>query len=228
MKNRISLLMLALYLFAVNTSAQRVFLHTDQDVYMPGATVYFKAYLDQAVAPDNLTNLEIFLVDPVSGVVQTEKFTISQPILAGSFSLAYQHADGLYRLAARCSGTPVEWAFVKDIRIQVPEIPGVIIDLIKPVRPFKPNESVTLSVGFQGPDGQAQSKLKYSWSVNLNGQSLQQGTGRADKSGKDEITLTYPATNPEDLVSVEVQVDYFGNVYQAPLGRPADQGEFFS
>ena len=80
--------------------APKIYLHTDKDIYLPGETVWFKAYLLSNGFPDTLTGnlftalvtsngmIADSIVSPVISGGASGQFTISNNLTAGWYSLA--------------------------------------------------------------------------------------------------------------------------------------------
>lgn len=205
----------------LNLHAQStVFIHTDQDVYATGAQVRFKAYIqpDQASVQETL---DVFLLNPDGGIMQQASYQLTNNTLSSSFKLTAAAGAGLYSLVAMIQGTPAGLAFEKPLLIRDLEIPGLLIDLEHPDRYLSSADQQILQVRFLGPDGEPVRKQRYSWQILVNGETVSQADGRADRDGRDEISLTFPRTGENSLVTLNVSASYFEQVYSVQTILPS-------
>ncbi len=81
---------------------EQVYLHTDRDVYAPGDTIWFKAFIRNKLTRNksNLSQLfYVFLVSD-SAIVQWEKYLISDSQSNGYFTVKNSNTEGTYHLIA--------------------------------------------------------------------------------------------------------------------------------
>ncbi|MFO7370447.1 MAG: TonB-dependent receptor plug domain-containing protein [Bacteroidales bacterium] len=85
---------------------QKVFLHTDRATYRGGNTLWFKAYLVNALShfPDTIsTNLYVELISPFHTRVEIKRIQLFRGFGAGDFTLSDTLPEGLYQLRAYTS-----------------------------------------------------------------------------------------------------------------------------
>ena len=85
---------------------QKVFLHTDKATYRGGNTLWFKAYLVNALShfPDTIsTNLYVEVISPFHTRVQIKRIQLFRGFGAGDFTLSDTLPEGLYQLRAYTS-----------------------------------------------------------------------------------------------------------------------------
>ncbi len=80
---------------------EKLYIHFDQEFYVPGETIWFKAYLYKDGKPvENNTNLYVQLLDPLGKPVVTQVYPVLGAVTKGGIILNDSLKNGLYRVRA--------------------------------------------------------------------------------------------------------------------------------
>jgi hypothetical protein len=85
---------------------EQVYIHSDRDVYAPGDTIWFKAYIRNKISlrKAELSRLfYVFLVLKDSVIVQWEKYLIQDSQVKGYFAINDNNTEGIYYIVAYSS-----------------------------------------------------------------------------------------------------------------------------
>ena len=94
-------------LFGYNNPQEKVYLHFDNTGYFLGETIWFKAYIVEAIGhkPSPLSKtLYAELLTPDGAILQTKKFPIDNGICSGDFQLRDSLPGGFYEVRAYTRG----------------------------------------------------------------------------------------------------------------------------
>jgi MG2 domain len=148
---------------------EKVYLHTDREVYFPGDDIWFKAYLVDAterLLTCNSTNLHVELISPAPDIINSRIVKLTGGLGNGDFHLPDNLKSGKYRLRAYTNymrNFGEELFFCKDIMIiqpsdDVKDSPdSVPASVTKPEISFFPEggslvDNVTSMVAFKAVD----------------------------------------------------------------------------
>jgi len=216
MKNIALLFVVLLISFMDGISQDEVFIHTDRDIYQAGEVLKFKAYV-LSFSNDQQCNselLNICLIDQDGGVSCEEKLEITDCQVIDQVELPGSLENGQYTFLAYCEGTDIGLAYTKSILIHETLIPAVMIDIKFDNQVYSTGEEAVFHIKLMSPKGDIMKRLRFQYSVKVNGSQVIEGKGKTDKLGCDEIVIEYPDGGDKSLVSFEVSIERSGNTYR--------------
>jgi hypothetical protein len=86
-----------------SSTIEKVYLHTDRDIYYPGDDIWFKAYLIEVsdmLLSDHSYNLHAELISPSSKIIDSRIIKLDNGLGNGDFKLSGDLASGRYRIRA--------------------------------------------------------------------------------------------------------------------------------
>jgi hypothetical protein len=201
-------LFVALALFILNSSAQeatnvldrisaalpvyfdahpleKVYVHTDKEIYAPGEIIWFRAWITDRASFDfgNLSpdvNVNIYNAD--GQFITGDKFLISGGRVNGDMKLPAVLSTGRYYLTA---STPLqlkpEEAFIKPIIIDQAYEQEALVALARPEMVYPAGTEVTIDLLVKDYYGQAVDRYNFDYSITHGSQSL--GSGKLRSSG---------------------------------------------
>jgi hypothetical protein len=107
--------------------AERIYVHTDREVYQPGQDIFFALYLrnENDLKVSNLSEVvKVQLTDPDGKAVSALQLATTEGLAQGNITLANGLAEGVYRLSAYTNwqqNTPSELIFEKEIMVNEPQ-----------------------------------------------------------------------------------------------------------
>ena len=87
----------------VNDIPEKVYVHTDRDIYNPGDDIWFKAYVVDGltrIPSDSSKNLHVELISPVSTIIDSKIIRLDNGLGFGDFNLPDSLPSGRYLLRA--------------------------------------------------------------------------------------------------------------------------------
>lgn len=201
-------------------SQDLVFIHTDRDIYQSGDPIYFKAYTNFSTLGSAGRDLEIRIVNSEGAVVQHIHFDISGRTMKNVFELPNALAEGAYQLLASIKGAPIEQAFSKEFLIRELELPAILIKIPETLQAYHSGDEVVIPLALVGAEGNTLGRKVFAFTVFTDGAESMTGKGKTDKEGLAEISFTYPIVSENQLVSLEILVDFLGYTYSNALLLP--------
>lgn len=108
--------------------AERVYVHTDKDVYQPGQEIWLTTYVrnENDLTPSNISDIvKIQLTDPDGKVVAAQQLIANNGVAKGNIALANGLPEGVYQLKGYTNwqlNNPTQYQFEKDILLTEPDI----------------------------------------------------------------------------------------------------------
>ena len=95
----------ALSQFKVSHPVEKIYFQFDKDFYVPGETIWFKAYLFTNDKPNGLSqNLWLQLLDQNGNVIISNRYPVTGAVTNGSISLSQSLKQGSYFVRAITTG----------------------------------------------------------------------------------------------------------------------------
>lgn len=93
-----------LRIYSENYPEEKVFLHFDKSSYLPGETIWFKAYIMAGILPSEISkNLYVELADASGNILQHITSPVSIASAKGSFTIPYAYKGSLIHVKAYTS-----------------------------------------------------------------------------------------------------------------------------
>lgn len=187
-----------------------VYLHTDRRYYLPGETVFFKAYILED--SKNITNLKndslcVSLLDQDGLEVASGLFTIDNSQISGKIELPDILTEGNYILLAstRLSGNQSpEKMFSRIIEIRESAEPDLITDLSLRDTVYAPGGLLTAQIKFHGKENKA---VPAGFAYRLSGTKGDILSGKSKANDKGQATLQLQLPQFDDIENLKLIID---------------------
>ena len=193
-----------------------VYLHTDRRYYMPGETVFFKAYiLEDSKNITNLVNdsLCVSLLDQDGLEVASGLLPIDNSQISGNIELPDILTEGNYILLAstRLSGNKSpEKMFSRIIEIREAADPDLITDISLRDTVYAPGSLLTAQIKFYGKENKA---VPAGFAYRLSGTKgdILSGKSKANDEGQATLQLQLPQFDNSENLKLIIDPSYKGS-----------------
>ncbi len=204
----------------------RLFLHVDKDILLPGEALWFKAYCMNAnpdILKDTSRFLEVALMD-ARGRRQAEGlFRIKNLTSSGSLKIPESIRSGHYQLVAytdmmrrKDSG----FFYSRSIRIYR-HLPGLFIEGIFSADVYHPGQKVRIRLYARNRDHKPLREVPFKYKLEKGNQTLARGKGNTDQKGFQDLYFDLPgALELHQPVRLNVQVDHMGHELEESIVVP--------
>ena len=198
--------------YLLKNTTEKVYLHTDKDVYQLGDTLWFKAYTTKFNNKRSLDNnlLTLTLYNNENKEVTQELYKLSYGLSNGSFVMPMHLDDGDYRLVAytdfmhNVDSTNV---FSKTIRIYE-NIPKFKIVLKHLNDYYSIGDSIDIELMAVTKDNQPLENIPVEISLSAGKRKYEKIEAQSSDKGKIKIKLQIPDKNYKDQLYIEAKSDY--------------------
>jgi uncharacterized protein YfaS (alpha-2-macroglobulin family) len=186
---------------------EKIYLHTDRTLYLPGDNVWLVAYLtasDNGYKSAKSQLVHVDLVSPGGNTIQTRTISQQQDAFKGDFNLPPTLPGGTYKLRAYTNyqgNFQDKYLFEKDIQVQRSVAPKLLLKLETEREAYGPGDTVTAF--FSGRDLQNNDLKKVSLSCELRAGTYKNNfTATTNELGTASLSVVLP----DDLATTDVQL----------------------
>ncbi|MBS3806814.1 MAG: TonB-dependent receptor plug domain-containing protein [Bacteroidales bacterium] len=198
--------------------ADKVYLHTDKDVFLPGDTLWYKAWCinpDRNVLKEKSQNLVVQVVPPEGEPILTRRHRIEQGGAQGHLVLPETADLGTYRLLAYTGlmkQKDCREAFSRSIQV-LDHLPKIFLQSSRIDSVYKADEEVTASLYVYNELKQPLREVPFSYHVQSGKKQIYKGSDSTNSRGFKKVRFRLPETLPSEPILLTVHTDYRG--YQA-------------
>lgn len=192
-----------------------VFLQTDRSYYLPGETVFYKAFFldckDNRTFPADDT-LQIRVYDQEGLLVSKGSLPVKNNIISGSVTLPQVLTDGNYILTASTRSMtklPSDKLFSKIIDIRKSIDSYILTDISLTDTVYEPGETLTASVRFSGKDNQP-IPAAFTYQLAGNTEEIVTGNNKANDDGMATLKFKLPVFDEKEVLKLSVVPSYKG------------------
>ena len=183
---------------------EKVYVHTDQNYYEPGETIWFKAYLvdEQLKAKAQSNQLMAILLDPKGNKYAELKLPVDEGSTKGDFLLQSTAAGGIYTLRIYSKWQQnfgEDFIFEKKLTVQKYMVPNLLMTLDFFRESYGPGSEVVAELKVRTKDDAPLANKTCKFSVELAGQKHYNGEAKTDANGQTLISFKLP----EDLKTAD-------------------------
>lgn len=197
------------------TTKEKVYLHTNHVYMEPGDTLYYKAYVVNAL--DNTpsttsTILNVDIINPAGAILKQLKHPVANGYSEGGFPFAENVPGGIYKIRAYTTWmqneTDSTW-FTKTIILQRTIASRLLLKLDFPEKGYGPGDTIMAKFEARAADDTPISNHTGNFVINIDGKEQQTGTFKTDNYGKGTIRAVLPASlaTPDGLLTVKMNMD---------------------
>lgn len=187
------------------TATELVYVHMDREVYAPGDTVWFKAYVRDR---QNLRKSEksqlvhVYLLDEMGNTVDHGRFLITDSNATGQFNLDHRLKEGGYVLAAYSSwmknGAP-DQMFHRQFIVRPEQKAVRRMDVVLNRPRFLPGDTLRASVRFYDEQNREKEGVGYRYRLHAGGVTYSNGRIVQRKGETEPLRLVVPGAFSDPL-----------------------------
>jgi TonB-dependent SusC/RagA subfamily outer membrane receptor len=196
------------------TTKEKVYLQTNHVYMEPGDTLYYKAYVVNAL--DNTptstsTILNVDIINPSGTTLKQLKHPITNGYCEGGFPFAQEVPGGIYKIRAYTTWmqneTDSTW-FTKAIVLQRTIAARLLLKLEFPEKGYGPGDTITAKFEARTTDNVPISNTTGDFVISIDGKQQQAGSFRTGNDGKGIVRAVLPDTlaTPDGLLTVKMSM----------------------
>lgn len=208
---------------------ERIYIHTDRDIYAPGSDIQFKAYIsNQNGAASVSDSLYVLLLNYQGDVKYSDSFPVNQDNAIGEIKLNAGIETGEYSLKAYTdlvlqSVKPALYS--RKIMIKDLSIPSLSIALSSLKSEYLPGDLADVQVMILNSKGKAFKNSSVNFSLSRNGNLLRFGELKTDRDGRAALTFNIPKEDGLSIIAVQFSAEYRGNYHTNSMVIPSTQSQ---
>jgi len=193
---------------------EKVHIHSDQNYYEPGATIWYKAYLTDAALNATAISgqLRVDFFDGIGNKVGSNQLYVADGVANGDFTLSSDAIGGIYTLRAYTS-----WqqnfgeapAFEKKLTIQRYTLPNLLMTLDFMRERYGPGAEVSAKLLVRSKDDKPLANKKCNYTLALAGKKYTGASFNTDAEGRALIVFRLPEDlkTADGLLNVTIEHD---------------------
>jgi hypothetical protein len=195
---------------------EKVFAHTDKQLYQPGENIWFKAYVSSTLYKDFSSiskDLYIKVFDVFGNEIVWKRYPVENNTASGFLSVPQSAETGKYTLVAYTGwmkNMEASDVFHNDIIISKDPDRQLYIDVKFAGDYLKPEQEIQADLSILTKEHLPAVYARYSYSVNYSGDAIIKGRGETDNEGKGTINFKLPANTANKLVTLNIEAKYSG------------------
>ncbi|MEA1876478.1 MAG: MG2 domain-containing protein [Bacteroidota bacterium] len=208
---------------------ERIYIHTDRDIYAPGSEIQFKAYISNRNGAASVSDsLYILLLNYQGDVKYSGSFPVNQDNGIGEINLNSEIETGEYTLKAytdQALKSSMPALYSRKIMIKNLWIPPLRIELSNLKPEYSPGDLADVQVLILNPKGKAFKNSSFNYSLSRNGNLLRFGELKTDRNGRAALTFNIPKEEGLSIIAVQVSAEYKGNFHTNSMVIPTTQSQ---
>jgi len=182
------------------TSKEKVYLQTNHVYFVPGETIFYKAYVvDAQKNTPTLTStiLNVDIISPAGSVLAQLKHPITIGYCEGGYKFTDDLPGGIYKIKAYTTWMQNEkdstW-FTKSVTLQKVIAPRLLLKLDFPEKGYGPGDTIRAKFSVRTPDNQPLRNYTGQFTINIEGKQYKADNFKTDTAGKATISAVLPAS----------------------------------
>ncbi|PXY45916.1 TonB-dependent receptor plug domain-containing protein [Flavobacterium hydrophilum] len=191
---------------------EKVYLQLNNVLYVPGETVYFKAYIaENDNSPTTLSDyLYIDLFDGANKKITTQNYAIEHGNVTGSYKIRENGAAGMYKIKAytRIQNQTSENIFEKTFFVQKVVSPRILMTLDFKKKAYGKGEICEADFELKNLESQPIRNYAFNYDIFIAGKKIDSLHGKTDESGKAVVRFRLPDDLKSNDGILNVMLDY--------------------
>ncbi len=203
---------------------EQIFIQTDRDVYSPGTSIQFKAYItsgnSRVVKSDSLY---VLLLNYLGEEILRDAFPIDQDRVVGEIQLDSEINYGEYTIKSYTNQSLQSAAprlYSRRIMVKNFIIPSLRIQLTNKEPMYSPGDFGDIQIVILNAYGKPLRNSTFDYSFSQNGNVFRFGESSTDRKGRAVLNFNIPDEGGLSLTSVQVSSDYNGIFHSNSLIIP--------
>lgn len=190
---------------------EKTYLQLDRTLYKPGESIWFTAYLRDALTHKRSKNSELIyveLIGPNGGVLKKLTLTSTDGSVGGDFQLTPEAVGGMYTVKAYTNWQKnSEDYFERKIQVQKTVLPNLRMELDFEREAYGSGDKAVAKLDLKSLENAPLANHDFELKVLLDGQQQSVTTGKTDKLGKAKVSYNLPTqlTTNDGLFNVIIQ-----------------------
>lgn len=196
-------------------TVEKVYLHTNNTIFQPGETIYFKAYVtdgEQKITTKS-TVLYVEIIAPSGAIEKKLMYAINQGRASGSYDIPTISSGGLYLVKAYTSWQKNTNSdiFEKEITIQHVLSPRLLMKLEIEKEAYGEGDEVSAKISVRNLQDSPLRNLEFEYQAEIDGQTIVKSKGVTDEEGSFQIRFSLPQNLSGSDGSLNVKFEYESN-----------------
>lgn len=195
-----------------NSNTEKVYLQLNNVLYLPGETIYFKAYIAQADnSPTTLSDyLYIELLDGGNKKITSQIYFIENGAVSGSYIIPEDGVAGMYKIKAytKIQTQISENIFEKTFFVQKVVSPRILMTLDFKEKSYGKGQIAEADFELKNLENQPIKNYNFKYNIFIAGKKIDSLDGKTDELGKAIIKIKLPEDLKSDDGIVNVMLDY--------------------
>lgn len=196
-----------------NIPADKVFLHTDRNLYYPGDTVFFQSYVANRFTGEFKTrshSLWTLLSGPEGEIIDSARFRIKFSQAPGWLLIPDRTKSGLYRLNAFTSimqNYDPSWAWSMMVKVKDPDREKLTYEYQFDKDAYCSNDTVELSMQLKNSDGKSLKGTAFSYGTVINNKTESVYRAKTTGEGRALMRIYLPDSLHKKEVYLQISLD---------------------
>ena len=191
----------------------KLFLHTDRNLYRPGDTIYFQSYFENRLTQKFKTSslsLWVLLLDSENNKIDSARFRIDYSMAPGWLAIPKDCLPGWYRIKAftsRMQNFDPQLAFSMWIRIDELIKESATFDYFFNRKEYGAKDTVELSLELSDPSGESLKNTSFSYSTIIGDEVVSTYRSKTTRRGKSLLRIYLPDSLSSKKVSIDISLE---------------------
>lgn len=197
----------------LNIPQDKVFLHTDRNLYYQGDTIFFQAYIANRFTRQFRTNshsLWTLLIGPRAETIDSARFRINFSQAAGWLIIPDTCKPGIYRINAFTSmmqNYDPSWAWSMRVKVEEPAHENITYEFQFDKAAYNSNDTAELSIQFKDRTGGYLENTAFSYSTIINHKAQNVYRSKTTREGKTLIRIYLPDSLDRKEIYLQISLD---------------------
>ncbi|SMC81119.1 MG2 domain-containing protein [Moheibacter sediminis] len=194
---------------------EKVYIHTNNTIFQPGETIYFKGYITDGMQRSSKESSVLYaeIIDPSGSVIKKFKLDVQKGRVSGSYEIPNGSKGGLYKLKAYTNWQKNTKSdlFEKDIMIQRVISPRLLMKLDIEKEAYGSGDEVVANISIRNLQNLPIRNLDFQFTVTIDNKEITKKSAITDENGAYQIKFLLPDNLSGNDGSLNVQFDYEAN-----------------
>ena len=191
----------------------KIFLHTDRNLYRPGDTIYFQSYIEnrftQKFKTSSLSSW-VLLLDSENNKIDSVRFRIDYSMAPGWLAIPKDCLPGWYRIktfTSQMQNYNPHFAFSMWIRIDEMIKESASFDYFFNRKEYGSKDTVELSLELSDPSGELLQNTSFSYSTIVGDELISTYRAKTTRRGKSLLRIYLPDSLNSKNVSLDISLE---------------------
>jgi hypothetical protein len=191
----------------------KIFLHTDRNLYMPGDTIYFQMYIEdrftQKFETSSLSSF-VILCGREGELLDSARFRIDYSLAPGWLVVPAYCKSGYYCLksfTSRMQNYDPSYAYSSWIRVEEPYKEDLSFEYSFDNSSYSSGDTIELTIGIKDSKREALKSTSFSYSLRIDNSLEETYRSRTTRDGTSLLRIYLPDSLANKRISVDISVE---------------------